>query len=373
MSEPIRVLQVLGGTTLCGAESRIMDIYRNIDRTVVQFDFMVHNQREDYYNEEIRQLGGHIYRVPRFRVINLYHYTKAWKRFFAQHKEYRAVHGHMTSTASFYLPIAKRSGVPVTIAHARSAGTDPGFKGKLTRCLRHALARKADYCLACSKEAGYAVFGKRAMQQGQVQMIPNAIALEGYRFHEPTRKRLRQQYGLEGHFVIGHVGRFHYAKNHTFLIEIFSEIVKKQDNAVLLLLGEGELMEQVREQAEAYGVLDRVIFAGSHGNISEYYQAMDYFVFPSHFEGLPGTVVEAQAAGLPCLLSDTITKEVCVTGLVTTMSLQTPAVAWAEEVVQHQDYHRGTDLSLLQQQGFDVLVQAKRWESFYSGKNRQVL
>lgn len=373
MSESVRVLQVLGGTTLCGAESRIMDIYRNIDRTKVQFDFMVHNQNEDYYNAEIRQLGGHIYRVPRFKIVNFYSYRNAFKRFFKEHCYYQAVHGHMTSTASIYLPIAKKSGVPITIAHARSAGTDPGWKGILTKLLRSALYRKADYCLTCSKVAGEAVFGKRSSAQGKVQIIPNAIDIDRYLFAPEIRNQIREKYKLEGQFVIGHVGRFHYAKNHEFLIDIFAEIVKRQENVKLLLVGEGDLMSEVKDAAQKRGILEQVIFTGNQAKISDYYQAMDYLVFPSHFEGLPGTVVEAQAAGLKCLISDAITEEVIATDLVTAKSLRETAADWAVEVIRNQHYERSRDVEALKKSGFDVKTQVTQLEQFYLGQSKRVL
>ena len=148
------MLQVLGGTSLGGAESRVMDSYRHLDRSRIQFDFCVHSQEEGFFDKEIESLGGHIYRVPRFQVVNWLAYRNAWKDLFREHPGYVAVHGHMTSTASIYLPIAKAAGVPLTIAHARSAGVDPGLKGVMTRFLRRNLGKKADVCLTCSRLAG---------------------------------------------------------------------------------------------------------------------------------------------------------------------------------------------------------------------------
>lgn len=367
MTKPLRVLQVLGGTALGGAESRIMDIYRNMDRTKLQFDFVVHNTKEDHYNQEIRLLGGKIYRIPKFRFYNIFAYRKAWQHFFREHSEFAAVHGHMTSTAAIYLPIAKRNGVPITIAHARSAGTDPGFKGKLTKWLRRNLYEKADYCFTCSEIAGDAVFGKQNMQKGEIQIIPNAIEVDKYLYDDVIRTRIREEYGLQDAYVIGHVGRFHYAKNHIFLLDIFAEIWKKKENARLLLLGEGALMPEIKEKAAKLGILNKIIFAGNHTNVDDFYQAMDYLVFPSHFEGLPGTVVEAQAAGLRCLISDKITQEVSVTNLVSTLSLQDDATVWADYVIEHQDYARTRDVSLLKAAGFDVKAQVVQLMEFYLG------
>ena len=373
MSKPARVLQVFGGLTLGGAESRIMDIYRNIDRTQMQFDFVVHNTREDYYNEEVRSLGGHIFRIPRFQFYNIMAYRKAWKNLFKEHPEFLAVHGHMTSTAAIYLPIAKKCGVPMTIAHARSAGTDPGLKGILTRWLRKNLYSKADYCLACSSIAGNAVFGEQNVEKGKIQIIPNAIEIDHYLYQETIREKIRKEYDLQDAFVIGHVGRFHYAKNHTFLLDIFAKLAEQKANAKLLLLGEGALMPEIKEKAKTLGIADKVIFAGNHANVGDFYQAMDYLVFPSHFEGLPGTVVEAQAAGLRCLISDTITAEVVVTDLVTVLSLQESASTWAEYVLAHSDYNRTREVSALKAAGFDVKTQVQKLQDFYRGKRERIL
>lgn len=214
--QPIRVLQVLGGTNLGGAESRVMDLYRSMDRTRVQFDFAVHTAEKGFFDDEIRALGGNIYALPRFRGYNLPAYRRAWKLFFAEHPGYAFVHGHMTSTASVYLPAAKRAGVPVTAAHARSAGVDGGLKGVLTRLMRLPLWKRADYCLAASALAGEAVFGKKAVKQGKVIVLPNAIAASKYAYDPVKREKLRAELGVGDGLVLGHVGRFHPCKNHGF-------------------------------------------------------------------------------------------------------------------------------------------------------------
>ena len=249
MGKTIRVLQVLGGTNLGGAESRVMDLYRNMDRDRIQFDFAVHGQQQGYFDEEIRKLGGRIYRLPRFVGVNWTAYRKAWRDFFASHPGYACVHGHMTSTASIYLPEAKRAGVPLTIAHARSAGVDAGPKGWLTRQLRRSLWKRADVCLAASKEAGLAVFGPKAAAAGKVIVAPNAIRAEVYDYDPKVREQLRRKLGLSDAFAAGHVGRFHPCKNHPFLMEVFAEICELCPDSRLLLLGEGSGMEAAKQQA----------------------------------------------------------------------------------------------------------------------------
>ena len=340
MEEPIRILHVLGGVGLGGAESRIMDLYRCIDRGKIQFDFLVHQSGPGYYEEEIQALGGRIYRVPRFRLYNFVQYRKALRTFFVGHHEFQAVHGHMTSTAALYLPIAKSCGIPMTIAHARSAGVDKGIKGVVTRLLRLPLRKKCDYMLACSVPAAEAVFGKKNALAGNVKIVPNAIDAGAFRFCEEMRTKMRETLSLEGKFVVGHVGRFHYAKNHEYLLEVFAQIAKKWDNAVLLLLGEGERMEEMKQRAAALGIAGKVRFCGNQKETWKYYQAMDFFVFPSRFEGLPGTVIEAQSAGLRCLISDTITRECIVTELAVSQSITDAPAVWADYVVTHGEYER---------------------------------
>ncbi|MCM1262452.1 MAG: glycosyltransferase family 1 protein [Butyrivibrio sp.] len=365
MEEPIRILHVLGRVALGGAESRIMDLYRNIDRDKIQFDFLVHSSQKEYFDEEIEALGGRVYRVPRFKVYNIHSYKKAMKSFFAAHHEFRAVHGHMTSTASIYLPIAKKAGIPITIGHARSAGDAPGFKGLITKLIRYPLKYKADYCLACSKKAGETVYGKRWVRKGKVEVIPNAIDAKKYIYDEKVRTELRDKMGLTDKFVIGHVGSFREAKNHTFLIQIFEQIYKKRNDAILLLLGEGSLMEKIKRQVLEAGLSDVVWFLGNKPDVDSYYQIMDYLVFPSLYEGLPGSIVEAQTAGLRCLVSDTVTNEVGITELVEFYSLDKTAKEWAARVLETADYIRGDRLDSIKRAGFDIGAQAVRYSEIY--------
>ncbi|MDE7048546.1 glycosyltransferase family 1 protein [Parablautia intestinalis] len=378
MAQGIRVLHVLGNTQLGGAESRVMDLYRHMDRERVRFDFLVHTEKEGHFDKEIKELGGQIFCVPRFRLYNFFSYRKAVKNFFEGHREFQAVQGHITSTASIYLPIAKKAGIPVTIAHARSAGVDKGIKGKMTRWMRRNLSKKADYLFTCSELAGISVFGEKAVREGKTIFIPNAIDCRLFAYNEKKRMELRRKLGIEDKYVIGHVGRFHYAKNHEYLLHIFAELCKKEKlnedlknkkSFVLLLLGEGSGMEGARALAEELGIADRVYFLGNRDNIYDYYQAMDYFVYPSRYEGLPGTMVEAQASGLKCVMSDTICREVAVTELVHTMDIRADAALWADYIRETADYQRKSHVEEMQKAGFDVNGQAERMMAFYENGN----
>lgn len=369
MEKPIRVLHVLGTTNLGGAESRIMDLYRHIDREKIQFDFLIHTTKEGFFDQEIKQLGGKIYYLPSFRVYNYFAYKKACREFFATHREFQAVQGHMTSTASIYLPIAKKAGVPMTIAHARSAGVDKGIKGWITKLLRKNLYRKCDYMFSCSDLASRAVFGDKQYEAGKVVFVPNAVDTKDFTPDEHMREKIRQEYGLENSFVIGHVGRFHYAKNHEFILDIFAEALKQNKQVKLFLLGDGPRRQEMEEKAAELGIKERVIFAGNQNPVAPYYQAMDVFLFPSRFEGMPGTVVEAQAAGLPCLIADTITTQVKVTELVTFLSLAQSAKLWAEQLSQmmtERKVQKNSETEIdLSKTNYDVNYQVKQYEQFY--------
>lgn len=373
MGQPVRILHILGNTQLGGAESRIMDLYRHMDRSVVQFDFVVHSKEEGYFNEEIRKLGGRIFRVPRFRVLNYFSYCRAWKKLLQEHRnadgrsEFHMIQGHMTSTAAIYLPIARKCGIETTIAHARSAGVDKGLKGILTRFLRCNLSKKADYLFTCSELAGISVFGKKAVEQGRTRFLPNAIDCQKFAPDPLVREKIRRELGIEKCYVIGHVGRFHYAKNHEYLLRVFAELVKRKTrDYVLLLLGEGSGMEDIRILSRELGIGDKVYFLGNKSNVNDYYQAMDYFVYPSRFEGMPGTIVEAQTAGLRCLMSDTICKEVIATELVTTRSIREDPGLWADEIEQHLQYQRSSRVDEMKELGFDVHGQAVLMTDFYT-------
>ena len=333
----IRVLQVLGSTTLGGAESRVMDLYRHMDRNRIQFDFLVTRGHTGHFDSEIESLGGHVYTVSPYRIYNHKQYVTEVRHFFKEHSDYKAVHGHMTSTASIYLPIAKESGIPLTIAHARSAGVDSGIKGRLTNLLRKKLPEKCDKMIACSDLAAVSVFGEHNYVDGQVKIMPNAIETSDYTVNAIERERIRKEYGIEDRFVVGHTGRFHEAKNHRFIVDVFSAYQNFREDAVLMLVGDGPLREgiesYVKELAKGNPKLsDRVIFTGNQTPVHPYYQAFDTLLFPSIYEGMPGTVIEAQASGLKCLVSDSVTRLCKATELVEFESLNKSADKWAEKL-----------------------------------------
>ena len=365
MTQPIRILQVIGRMNRGGAESMIMNIYRKIDRTKIQFDFVVHTDSICDFDDEIKSLGGEIYNCPRFTGTNIVSYIKFWNEFFKEHREYKIIHGHIGSSASIYLKIAKKKGL-FTIAHSHRGGFDTGIKGTMYRVFSYPTRFIADYFFACSESAGISRYGKRVVNNKTIfSVLKNAIDVNQYVFSEEIRYKKRKELNLENKFVIGHVGRFDKAKNQEYLVEIFRLIAEKQKNVMLLLIGDGELKSYIIEKVKNYGLEDRVIFTGVRSDVNELLQAMDIFVFPSIYEGLPVTVIEAQAAGLLCIISDTITDEVCITPLVQKLPIGKGPIAWAKNIeLLNKNIHENFS-SKIKNCGYDINTSVLSLEKFY--------
>ncbi len=362
MTETIHVLHVLGRLDRGGAETMVMNLYRAIDRSIIQFDFLVHTDKACDYDEEIRRLGGQIYRAPRYNIINHLAYCRWLDTFFKSHPEYHIVHGHQYNTASIYLQRAKKHGrVTIAHGHSTSGGKSAAALGKRLFQLR--LPYVADYLLACSVQSGEWLY--RGIRPFDV--IPNAIHSKLYCFSEETRTKVRKLFGIkEEEIVIGHVGRFCAVKNHGMLIDIFHCLHKACPNSRLLLVGDGELRESVEKKASLLSLRDNVIFAGVRADVNEVLQAMDVFVYPSLYEGLPVTLIEAQASGLPCLISDNITTQVDITNQIYRMPVQKTPESWAEKALSLLPPAQRKDMSAqIKKAGFDIGDLASRMTQFY--------
>ncbi|MGY3718133.1 glycosyltransferase family 1 protein [Sutcliffiella cohnii] len=365
MSDPIRVLQVFAQMNRGGAETMIMNLYRNIDRSRVQFDFIVHTEGECDYDEEIEALGGVIYRMPRYSGKNHLRYKKSWNEFFREHTEYRIIHGHVRSTAAIYLKIAKAHRL-TTIAHSHSTSSGRGVSAIIKNILQYPIRYTADYLFACSKTAGEWLFGKKIYKNEKFLVVNNAIDSKKFIFDEKTREEIREEFAIDGKFVIGHIGRFNTPKNHEFLIDIFKEVYEKNNRAVLLLVGDGELREPIKAKINKMNLSDNVIFTGVRKDIPEILQAMDIFVFPSLYEGLGIAVIEAQAAGLPCIVAETIPKEAFVTDHIYSLSLKQSANKWANQILEYSNgFQRKNAFKQISNQGYDIFTTAKFLEDFY--------
>lgn len=365
MSEPIRILHVLGELNRGGAETMIMNIYRHIDRSQIQFDFVIHTKNNCDYNDEIIKLGGRIFNVPRYNGKNHFLYKKAWENFFTVHPEYKIVHGHMRSTAAIYLKIAKKYGL-VTISHSHSTSSRGNKTEQIVKkIMQYPIRYIADYLFACSDEAGKWLFGKDVVKKDNYRVINNAIDVEKYLYNELKRNEMRKALGIEDNFVVGHVGSFTYPKNHRFLIDVFNEIQKLKKNSVLLLVGDGELRPNIEKQICDLKIKDKVILTGVVENVNDYMQAMDIFVFPSLYEGLGISIIEAQAAGLRCVISDTVPKEAFITDLVNKVLLNQNTKEWCNQILKLTQYERRNTYKEITEKGYNIYSEADKLKNLY--------
>lgn len=364
MSEPIRVAQIIGKMVNGGIESVIMNYYRHIDRTRVQFDFIVDNDFEPGAQfkvippEEIEAMGGRVYFCPPYQCINRYIYELT--RLF-QEKHYQIVHSHINTLSVFPLYAAKRAAVPIRIAHSHSmAGKGEILRNILKYSLRPFSKVFATHYAACSRYAGEWLFGKRTMECGEVTIFNNAIDPEKFRFNPEVRGEVRKELRIEDKFVSGHVGRFCYQKNQEFLIDVFEEVYRKNPNAVLLLIGDGKDRTKIEEKIRNLGAGRGVILLGNQNNMERLYQAMDVFMFPSRYEGFGIAAVEAQMCGVRTIVSTAVPAEVKVAPETAFLDLKDGPKRWANEIMQST---RQSKPSL--SQAFDITVQAKKMTDYY--------
>ncbi len=363
----IRVLQMIGSLNVGGSQTMMLNLYRSMDRDKIQFDFILDHPDETYFAPQVEELGGRIYALSPFRGTNAGEIRRDWNNFFYTHPEYTVLHSHVRSYASLYLPVAKAHGV-MTIIHSHSTSNGSGVSAAVKEVLQKPLRHQADVLMACSSEAGEWLFGKKACQSERFVLLPNAVDLRRYAPDPEKRRALRRELGLEGRMVIGHVGRFMEVKNHRFLLEVFREIHERHPASALLLVGDGPLQEETARQAVELGIAEDVLMTGNRDDVPELLGAMDRFVLPSLWEGLPVTAVEAQAAGLPCFLSDPITRDVDLSPLVHYLPLGDPAV-WADEILR--DHPRLDVRADIVRAGFDVQGSARKLSELYLRLDRE--
>lgn len=360
MTEPIRVLHVVTHMNRGGLETMLMNYYRHIDRSRVQFDFLAHRQERADYDDEIESMGGYIYRLPRL-VPWSRSYKKALDRFFETHPGYKIIHVHQDCLSAVILKAAKIRGIPVRIAHSHNASQDKDLKYPIKLFYKQFIPKYATDLFACGQNAGKWMFGGKPFR-----ILNNAVDTAVYVHNPEISRRVRQELGIEEEaFVVGHVGRFCPQKNHTFLLEIFSQIAVQDSLARLLLVGDGTLRPAIEQKAASLGLTHKIIYTGVRSDVPALLQAMDVFVFPSLYEGLPVTMVEAQAAMLHCHISDTIPAECVITDLVYRHSLQSSPAEWATSVLSaSRSYDRVATKDILLA-GFDIKENAHWLEAFY--------
>lgn len=358
-----KILQVVTHMNRGGLETMLMNYYRSIDRQSMQFDFLTHRPYGGDYAEEIRQLGGIVYHLPVLNPFSL-RYRKLLGQFFDEHPEYQVIHVHQDCLSSVILKVAMQHGIKVRIAHSHTSSQDKDVKYPIKLFYRQFIPKYATDLMACGKDAGEWMF-----RGAEFRILNNAVDTQLYTADCEKRGVLRKQLGIAAdEFVLGHVGRFSPPKNHAFLTDIFYRIKKIESNARLLLVGRdsGEIADRIKEKVKTLHLVDSVIFTGVRSDVADLLQTMDVFLFPSIYEGLPVTLVEAQAAGLPCLISDKVPPDCKITDLVQQIPLSVGAEAWAKAAIEAGKKSARKDTSAqIKAAGFDIAENAKWLQEFY--------
>lgn len=328
----IRVAQIMGKLWAGGVEAVVFNYYREIDKTKVQFDFFYDADSTVDPPKELIDMGARFYKIPPYQKLPVYLTTL---RGFFRENNYKIVHSHINTLSVFPLFAAWQEQVPVRIAHNHSVpGGNEFSRNTLKKILRmFAKLFPTDY-FACSEKAGRWMFGDKEFDKGNVLVVKNAIDFEKFRPSNEEVKLNKKRLGLTGKFVVCHVGRFTHAKNHDFLIKVFSEICKLNDNAKLLLVGDGELHCKITSIIKDYNIEDKVVMIGQVSNPEKYYRIADVIILPSLFEGLSLTTIESQIAGVPIVISESIPEEAIISNGCTYLSLNESAMTWAKTAIE---------------------------------------
>lgn len=362
---PVRVAQIIGKWVGGGVEAVVMNYYRNIDHQKIQFDFICDDDSTNIPYDEIEKMGGKVILIPPYQKIFKYH--KELKRVLKEGK-YQIVHSHINTLSVFSLFAAKCAKVPVRIAHSHST-TNKKEKNKnfIKQILRPFSKLFATDYMCCSELAGRWLFGDKEYDKGNVYLLNNAIDLDKFRYDEKIRKEKRKELNIEDStLVIGHVGRFVEQKNHRFLIDIFNEVHKQHENSILLLAGQGPLMEEIKNKVKLLNLENNVKFLGQRKDINELYQAFDVFCLPSLYEGLPVVGVEAQATGLLCIFSNDMTKETRVLETTEFLSLEQNKKIWANAILlNNKKFKRQDTTKEIEKNRFNIKVEANKLNDYY--------
>lgn len=364
MSEPLRVAQIMGKMNRGGVESVVMNYYRVMDKTKVQFDFFVDSDSEFPQKEELEREGAGVFMLPPYS--HMWDWQKQLTKQLQQGR-YSIVHAHINTMNVFPMLCAWRVGVPVRICHNHStAHRGEGKKTALKYLLRPFNKLFATHWFACGQKAAEWMYGRRAVERKQVIVLPNAIETKRFAFSEGQRIRMREQLGIPLDVpVLGHVGRYTYAKNHSFLLQCFAAYLEWEPKARLLLIGEGELAAQIQQQIEQLKIGHAVIQTGPQADTAPFYSVMDEFCLPSFYEGLPVVALEAQANGLPCLFSGAVPAQACILPRARCMELSEGIACWVEEIAGQMGKRADRAQQAMAEAGFDVKAQGQWLEGFY--------
>ncbi len=368
LERPIRVLHVVSKMDRAGLESRIMEIYRCIDRKKVQFDFYTYSDEKGFFDDEIKKLGGKVYYGDKSGIRHIITMTTNMKMFLKKHNEYSIIHCHMNQWCGIILKGARQAGVPVRIAHSRTALKVNSIKNLVKNIIRLSANSEATDRFAVSEKAAHWLFGKKNVKIQNVRIWPNAIDCSKFSFNSDIRNTVRKELNIEDNLVFMHVGNIKPEKNHSFLLDIFSEVKKIRQNVKLVVVGQDYMNGRIQNEAEEKGIKSETLFLGAQTNVNELLQAADLFVFPSIYEGFPGAVLEAEASGLPCLISDTITEEVCLTDNIVRFPLNNSAQEWATKALNMYSGDRKSNEGKIIDEGYDIRKLSKDMCEYYLSK-----
>lgn len=362
MSAPIRVLQVFAALDSGGVSNFVMNLYREIDTEKIQFDFAMTAGEKTLYDDEVLSRGGRIFYFDTTKDV-----TTNLRRILREEGPFQVVHSHVFFYSGLVLAEAKKAKVPIRIAHAHNAHTGESRsvpRIAYERGMQMLIRANATHMLGCSEKACRYVFGDKIMKDPRAAVMPDGIDCDRFAFNPEVREQVRQEYGLDGKFVVGHVGHFNPAKNHEKILSVFAEVCRRRDDAALLLVGEGELEQNVRNRVEELGLTDKVVFAGAHRDVERFYQAMDVFLFPSRYEGFGMAMIEAQCSGLACVASDVVSQETAVTEDVKFLKLESSDSEWAKALrMELSQDRRENYLAVHARYGADET--ARRMENLY--------
>ena len=359
----IRVAQVIGITGCGGVESVVMNYYKNIDRSKVQFDFLVESYSKIVDKEIIERMGGRVIIIPPYS--NPFHYMKVLTAIFKQ-GNYDIVHSNMNALSVFTLRAAKKAGIKIRIAHSHSTSNKKEWKKTVIKNLLRPFSKKyATHYFACSEYAARWLFGNKLVEKGHVEIINNAIETNRFKFNELVREEIRNELNVNDKFVIGHIGRFMLQKNHDYLIDIFYNVQKNIKDCVLILIGDGPLREKIEKKIEKLDIKDKVLFINTTSTPERFYQAMDCFLLPSLYEGLPVVGVEAQVNGLKCYFANTITKEAKISENILFLSIKQDSSNWARQIVNDFKLQNNSRIDYFNVEKFDIQNQSIKLLSLY--------
>ncbi|MFV0527239.1 MAG: glycosyltransferase family 1 protein [Lachnospiraceae bacterium] len=361
--EPIRIAHVVGKMVGGGLEATVLNYYRCIDRSKIQYDFIVDND-STLIPEEIAELGGRVILVPPYQKQLAY--QRELYRIFKENN-YKIVYSHMNTLSIFPMYVAWKAKIPVRIAHNHSTAGKGELKKNLIKYSLRPFAKIFPNTLcACSTFAGKWLFGQQAMNSGKITIWKNAVNINKFLYSSDTRKRIRKECGIENQFVVAHVGRFIHQKNHEFIVKIFEEIHIMKPETILLLVGSGDRIEEIKNMVSTLNLTDSVMFLGNRSDIADVYQAMDAFVMPSFYEGLGMVAVEAQIAGLPVVCADTIPIEAKISDNMKYLSLHDSVRTWANLVLSFsRGYERKNMKGCAEDLGYDINFAAQKMTKWY--------